>query len=170
MWCHWKELSFSGFQRRKPRSTPIRTINRPTAAKGIGCFHLAEVAVVTPTCDVSFLEAERARDAEYFEREYAAIFSDSITNAFSREAVEACVIQGRYELPYRRGLPYCAGVDPSGGGRDEFALSICHREADKVVQDVVEREASCQVNRERTPPRSPPAGQILRPDDHRAPR
>ena len=92
---------------------------------------------MNPEIAASFLEAERARDPEYFEREYAAIFSDSITTAFSREAVEACVIQGRYELPYRRGLPYCAGVDPSGGGPDEFALSICHREADKVVQDAV---------------------------------
>ena len=99
------------------------------------CFQATSLDM-NPEIAASFLEAERARDPEYFEREYAAIFSDSITIAFSREAVEACVIQGN-ELPYRRELPYCAGVDPSGGGPDELALSICHREADKVVQDVI---------------------------------
>ena len=92
---------------------------------------------MNPGIAASFLEAERTRDPEYFEREYAAIFSDSITNAFSREAVEDCVIPGRYELPYRRGLLYRGGVDPSGGGPDEFALSIYHREAENVVQDVI---------------------------------
>ena len=47
------------------------------------------------------------------------------------------MIRGQYELPYRRGLLYRAGVDPSGAGPDEFALSICHREADNVLQDVI---------------------------------
>ena len=47
------------------------------------------------------------------------------------------MIPGRYELSSRRGLPYRAGVDPGGGGPNEFALSLSHRVADKVVQDVI---------------------------------
>jgi len=32
---------------------------------------------------------------------------------------------------------YCAGVDPSGGGTDEFAWAIAHAEANRVVVDLV---------------------------------
>ena len=38
---------------------------------------------MNPGISAAFLAAERTRDPEYFEREYAAIFSDSITSAFS---------------------------------------------------------------------------------------
>ena len=90
---------------------------------------------MNPSIPKSFLDEERARDPEYFSREYAAEFSDAIASAFSRDAVEACVIPDRYEVPFQAGVRYIAAVDPSGGGRDEFTLSIVHREEDWVVQD-----------------------------------
>jgi hypothetical protein len=42
---------------------------------------------MNPTISKEFLDAERQRDPEYFDREYGAVFADSITSAFSREAV-----------------------------------------------------------------------------------
>jgi len=92
---------------------------------------------MNPSIPQSFLDAERERDPAYFAREYAAQFSDDITAAFSREAVEACVVAGRYELPFTQGFRYRAAADPAGGGPDEFALSICHAERGKTVQDVI---------------------------------
>ena len=104
---------------------------------GLLCFRAASW-LMNPTIKKSFLEGEKQRDPEFFEREYAAEFSDSISSAFAREAVEACKVPGRFELPYCREFRYVAAVDPAGGGPDEFALAICHREVSgKVVQDLI---------------------------------
>jgi hypothetical protein len=95
---------------------------------------------MNPTVPQSFLDSERLRDPEMFDREYGANFSDSISNAFVREAVEACIVRDRRELPcIGNHVRYIAGVDPSGGGRDEFSLSICHKDKERkmIVQDVI---------------------------------
>ena len=92
---------------------------------------------MNPSISQKFLDGERAKDPEFFSREYAAEFSSDIANAFARDAVEACVMKGRYELPCYRRFRYIAAVDPSGGGPDEFTLAICHREGEKVIQDLI---------------------------------
>jgi hypothetical protein len=92
---------------------------------------------MNPPMSKEFLDAERQHDPEYFDREYGAVFADSITSAFSMEAVEACVVSGRFELPYCSQYRYAAGVDPSGGGADEFSLSICHCEKERIAQDCI---------------------------------
>ncbi len=92
---------------------------------------------MNPSIPKKFLDSERSRDPEMFDREYGALFTDTISSAFSREAVEACVISGRFELPYQTGRHYFAGVDPSGGGLDEFTLSIGHVEEKHVTQDCI---------------------------------
>ena len=60
--------------------------------------------------------------------------------------MEACVVEHRYELPHQSEFVYTAGVDPSGGGPDEFTLSVCHRENNKVVQDLVRGWVSNRPN------------------------
>lgn len=98
------------------------------------CFH-APSWRMNPSLRQTFLDSERARDPDHFDREYAAIFNDQLANAFSREAVESCVIPGRRELAPSRSTTYDAGVDPSGGGSDEFTVSICHEHKGKLIQD-----------------------------------
>jgi len=92
---------------------------------------------MNPSIPRAYLDSEKLRDPEYFDREFAANFSDSISNAFNREAVEACVIPDRHELPPLYKTRYIAACDASGGGADEFTLSICHRGADRIVQDLI---------------------------------
>jgi len=92
---------------------------------------------MNPSISQSFLNNEKERDPEMYSREYEAQFSASIANAFDREAVEACIQYGRRELEYISDFRYVAGVDPSGGGADEFALAICHRDGKKVIQDAI---------------------------------
>ncbi len=104
--------------------------------KDLLCFQ-APSKLMNPTLSQSFLDREKARDPAMFDREYRALFSDRITAVFDRKAVEACVVLGRYELPFSSGFRYVAGVDPSGGGPDEFALAICHQEGNRIVQDVI---------------------------------
>jgi hypothetical protein len=102
--------------------------------KGLLCFR-APSWKMNPSITRDFLKAEYRKDPEYFRREFAAQFIDSLSNAFSHDAVVACIEPGRFELPFCKEFRYAAGVDPSGGGRDEFGLSICHLEDDVVVQD-----------------------------------
>ena len=58
----------------------------------------------------------------------------------SREVVDACVVLGRFELPWRRGFTYRAFADPSGGSSDSMTLAIAHVEAGKIVIDVVREQ------------------------------
>ncbi|MDA2934046.1 hypothetical protein MYX82_06855, partial [Acidobacteria bacterium AH-259-D05] len=104
--------------------------------KDLLCFQ-APSWDMNPSIPKSFLDSEKERDPEYFDREYGAQFSDSIANAFSREAVEACIQRGRLELPYLKDHTYYGAADPSGGGADEFSLSVCHRDGELIVQDCI---------------------------------
>jgi hypothetical protein len=95
----------------------------------------ASTHTMNPTIAREFLEKEQEADPEAYLREYEAQFVDTLSSAFSRESVEECIVSGRRELPFREGCNYQAGTDPAGGGQDEFCLSICHREGEKVIQD-----------------------------------
>ena len=102
--------------------------------KDLLCFRLPSWEM-NPSIPNRFLKTERERDPDYFEREYGAEFTDSISSAFAREAVEACVVHDRFELPPKANVRYFGAVDPSGGGPDEFTLSVTHQENGKAVQD-----------------------------------
>jgi len=78
--------------------------------------------------------------------EYGAEFRRDIESFVSREAVEACVIPDRRELPAVSDLHYRAFVDPSGGSQDAMTLAIAHEQNGRIVLDCV---------RERKPPFSP---------------
>jgi hypothetical protein len=65
----------------------------------------------------------------------------------SVEAVEACTVPGRLEMPPVPGTRYIAFTDPAGGsGTDSMTLAIAHAERDTAVLDLV---------RSRKPPFSP---------------
>src|SRR5262249_38744313 len=57
--------------------------------------------------------------------EYGAEFRRDIESFVAREAVEACVIPERFELPYLSTFSYTAFTDPAGGsGGDSMTLAI----------------------------------------------
>jgi hypothetical protein len=65
----------------------------------------------------------------------------------TREAIEAAVVPGRYELPPFGGYTFSAFVDAAGGsGSDSMTLAIAHADGGRAVLDVV---------REWRPPFSP---------------
>jgi hypothetical protein len=81
--------------------------------------------------------------------EYLAEFRRDVETFVSLDAVQACVVPNRRELPGAEALDYVAFADPAGGsGSDSFTLAVAHREEDRVVLDAV---------RERRPPFSPDA-------------
>jgi len=98
----------------------------------------------------SIIDAAIVQDAPRANAEYNAIFRTDLESFVSREAVDAVVVSGRYELPPSPGFVYAGFVDPAGGsGSDSMTLAIAHRRKDGVaVQDAI---------REVRPPFSPEA-------------
>jgi hypothetical protein len=102
---------------------------------------------MNPSVPQSFIDAAYEDDPANAAAEYGGEFRSDIEAFVSREAVEACVLPGRLELPLLRNTRYFAFVDPSGGSSDAMTLAIGHNnEKGVVVIDTL---------RERRPPFSP---------------
>jgi hypothetical protein len=108
----------------------------------------AQTKGMNPTVSDDFLAKEYAKDPAKAQAEYGAEFRTDIESFVSPEAVNACVIAGRYELPPIGGVIYSAFLDAAGGsGSDSMALCLTHREEDRVVVDLV-REVKPQFSPE----------------------
>jgi len=113
---------------------------------------------MNPTLPNQVIQQAYEQDPAAAAAEYDAQFRRDIEGFVSREAVEAIVVPGRYELPPLPGTKYLAFVDPSGGSQDSMTLAIAHVENETRVLDVV---------REHRPPFSPQGvveafGQLLK--------
>jgi hypothetical protein len=60
---------------------------------------------------------------------------------FDQGAVLAAIVEGRRALPPEDGVTYCAFVDMSGGSADDAVLAIAHKVEQRVVVDLVEKQA-----------------------------
>jgi hypothetical protein len=101
-----------------------------------------------PALPQKVIDRALERDPASAGAEYLAQFRTDIEAFVSREAVQSCVVSGRFELPRGPGVHY-GFVDPSGGSSDSFTLAIAHRRVDGVVV--------LDAIRERKPPFSPEA-------------
>ena len=107
----------------------------------------ADTRTLNATVPQSVIDRAYADDPASAAAEYGAVFRRDVETFISREAVEACVVPGRLELPPSAGVSYVGFLDPAGGsGQDSFTMCIAHRSGDRVVVDVL---------RERRPPFSP---------------
>lgn len=107
----------------------------------------AESTLLNPTLNKETIDHATEEDPSAAESEWFGKFRSDIESYVSREAVSACVVEGRYELPPDKSIHYSAFVDPAGGsGQDSFTMAICHQEKDFKVLDLV---------REVKPPFSP---------------
>jgi hypothetical protein len=81
----------------------------------------------------------RALEEDYLSAraEYFGEFRADLETYISSEAIEACIVPGRFELLPVASINYVGFVDPSGGRGDSMTLSIAHREGDKIIQDCV---------------------------------
>jgi hypothetical protein len=102
---------------------------------------------MNPILSESLIDKAIADDPETAKAEWLAEWRSDLAAFLSGEAIEACVIPGRFELPKITGAQYYAFLDPSGGRSDSFTLGIAHLEkSEKVILDVL---------RERKPPFQP---------------
>jgi hypothetical protein len=109
----------------------------------------AASADMNPTLPAEAIARALEEDPEGGSAEWLGEFRSDVASFVSREAAEACVVVGRYELPPGDGVRHQAFVDAaSGSGADRMALGIAHRdpETDLAVLDLV---------REVRPPFSP---------------
>ena len=106
----------------------------------------ADTMTMNPSVPQSIIDAAYEDDPANAAAEYGAQFRSDIEAVVTREAVEACVIDGRFELPPMANIAYSAFVDPSGGSNDAMSLAICHREGERAILDAI---------REVKPPFSP---------------
>jgi hypothetical protein len=62
----------------------------------------AETRVMNPNVSEKVIQHEIESDPDGASAEWLAKFSDDLESAFSLEAIQACVIPARSELPHRR--------------------------------------------------------------------
>jgi hypothetical protein len=106
----------------------------------------ADTRTMNPSIPQSVVDAAYEDDPANAAAEFGAQFRSDIEAFVTREAAEACVIDGRFELPPMDSVHYSAFCDPSGGGADSMTLAIAHKEGDRAILDAV---------REFKPPFSP---------------
>src|SRR5262249_15172614 len=94
----------------------------------------------------SVIDDALEKDQAEASAEYLAEFRSDVETFINREIVDAAVVPDRAVLPRIEGVGYVAFVDPSGGSSDSMTLAIAHREARRVILDLVV---------ERRPPFSP---------------
>jgi hypothetical protein len=99
----------------------------------------ASAPQMNPTLAADYLARMEADDPEAYRSEVLGEFRAGVSTLFDVAVLRDCVAEGVRERPRDWSCrSYVAHVDPaSGGGKDAFALSIAHREGDRVVLDLV---------------------------------
>lgn len=100
----------------------------------------APTRLMNPTISQDLIDRDMALDPEAARSEWEAEFRSDLEGFLAIEALEACIVQGRYELPPQLAsnlnFQYRAFCDPSGGRKDAAALAIAHKEGGRTVLDL----------------------------------
>jgi hypothetical protein len=82
---------------------------------------------MNPLLDAEAIVAALEADPEGSSAEWLGEFRRDIATFLSREAIEACIVPGRHELPPLPHLRYSAYCDPAGGsGQDSMTVAVGH--------------------------------------------
>jgi len=108
----------------------------------------AATRAMNPNVQQSLIDAAFEEDPIAAAAEYGAEFRSDVESYITQEAVDACIVPGRFELSPVAHTRYIAFADPSGGSQDSMTLAVGHAESEQAVLDLV---------RERKPPFSPEA-------------
>jgi len=106
----------------------------------------AQTRTMNPSIPQSLIDRELEKDPSSAKAEYLAEFRSDVEGFVTLEAVDACIVPGRRELPPIDDFRYLAFTDPSGGSSDSFTLAVAHLDGSVKVLDLI---------REIAPPFSP---------------
>jgi hypothetical protein len=102
----------------------------------------APTRTMNSTVPQGVIDAAMEADPASAASEYGASFRFDIESFVGREAVEAAVIRGCFELLRVEGVRYHAFTDPSGGSSDSMTLAVVHFKGNRAILDCVrERRA-----------------------------
>jgi hypothetical protein len=107
---------------------------------------MADSRSMNPLLDQKDIDRDIEKDSAASLAEYGFCFRSDVAGFLSAEAIQACVVRGRYELAPSESASYCAFCDPSGGASDSMTLAIAHGDHGVVKLDLL---------REIIPPFSP---------------
>jgi hypothetical protein len=96
----------------------------------------ASTVIMNPTISQKIIDRDMEADPQMGASEWMAEFRSDLETFLGIDQILACVIQGRFEIPFTLGKKYTAFCDPSGGRRDAATLAIAHLESDRVILDV----------------------------------
>jgi hypothetical protein len=84
--------------------------------------------VMNPTLDAELVKDALREDPAAAAAEWECEWRADIESFLPFEALQACVVTDRTEIPPLHGVRYTAFIDPSFGGQDSFTLAIAHGE------------------------------------------
>ena len=90
--------------------------------------------VMNPTLDAELVKEALREDPAAAAAEWECEWRADIESFLPFEALQACVVTGRTEIPPLHGVRYTAFIDPSFGGQDSFVLAIGHGELNGQVR------------------------------------
>jgi hypothetical protein len=89
----------------------------------------APTRTMNPTIPQRLVDRALEEDAASAAAEWLGVWRSDLESLFTREAVAAVTMRGRFELAPVTGVAYVAFIDPAGGsGRDSMTLAIAHRD------------------------------------------
>ncbi len=83
---------------------------------------------MNPTLDAELVKDALRDDPTAAAAEWECEWRADIEGFLPFEALQACVVTDRTEIPPLHGVKYTAFIDPSFGGQDSFTLAIAHAE------------------------------------------
>jgi hypothetical protein len=96
----------------------------------------APTELMNPSIPKAFLEREKERDIDNYDREYLAKFAEQVNAYLPFDKLKEAYQTAGTDLPYFSHFTYECGIDQSGlSGNDKFGLAIAHIENGKVVVD-----------------------------------
>ena len=97
----------------------------------------ASAPEMNPSLPADYLQRMAEDDPEAYRSEVLGEFRAGVATFIDAEALGACVVENRRELLPVDGIDYSAFTDPSGGGKDAFAVAMGHRSGERIVVDCV---------------------------------
>jgi hypothetical protein len=104
----------------------------------------APTLTLNPTVDAGIIAQAYEDDPAAASAEWGANFRSDVSGYVDAAVIEAAIDVGVVTRPWRPGLVYRSGTDPSGGSHDSFCCSVAHMEAGVAVLDAtIEVRSPC---------------------------
>jgi hypothetical protein len=104
----------------------------------------AATSTLNPLIDPEIIRESYEADAQAASAEWGGLFRSDLTGFVDAATVEAAIDRGVIVRPWRSGVIYRSGTDPSGGSHDAFCAAVSHMENGVAMLDaIIEVRSPC---------------------------